>query len=203
MQVDIVFHPFVYALTGTAGIGRHYRIETDMDIHFLKCGSGTKVRHVADLMSTAARSVLLDAGALLFDPDGRLPRQELERALKLHCRIQGLYDLTICKLAVRFAALLPGAPFSDRRHLFYPMAGLRKDSFGEAAVEWRHLVSGEPRRTSLEQLAADAVQRMTTLFERMEAAGSLAAVLTDSPGENLLTGMHGACLSSAGSSVAG
>ena len=166
MQADIVFHPFVYALTGTAGIGRHYRLETDMDVHFLKGGTRLKVRLVADLMSPATRSILVDTCTLLFDPDSLLPRQELEHALKLHCRYQRLYNRTFCKLAVRLAALLAGAPFSDQRHLFYPLAGLREDRFGEEAVEWRHPVSGELRLTSLEQLADEAAQRITTLFER-------------------------------------
>lgn len=193
MQADIVFHPFVYALSGTAGIGRHYRIETDMDVYFLKGGTRPKVRHVADLMSPATRSTLVNACALLFDPDNRLPRHELERALKLHCRFQRLYNRTFWKLAVRLVALLAGSPFREQRHLFYPLAGLRESRFGEEAVEWRHPVSGELRRTTLGQLADEAVLRITSLFERIEAAGSLSVVLSDSPGENLLTGMHGAC----------
>jgi len=194
MQADIVFHPFVYALTGTARIGRHYRLETDMDVHFLKGGARLNVRHVADLMSPANRSTLVHTCALLFDPDGRLPRQELERALALHCRFQGLYNRTFCKLAVRLAALLAGGPFREQRHLFYPLKSLRKDRFGADAVEWRHPVSGELRRTSLEQLADETVQRITALFDRIETKGSMADALSDRPGENLLTGMHGACL---------
>jgi len=203
MQADIVFHPFVYALAGTAEIGRHYRLETDMDVHFLKSETGLKVRHVADLMSPATRSNLVGTCALLFDPDGRLPRQELERALKLHSRFQGLYNRTFCKLAVRLAALLAGAPFREQRHLFYPLKCLRKDRFGEDAVEWRHPFSGELRRTSLEQLADETVQRIATLFECIETKGSLADVLSASPGENLLTGMHGACLNATATTEAG
>jgi hypothetical protein len=194
MQADIVFHPFVYALTGTAGIGRHYRLETDMDVHFLTGGARLKVRHVADLMSPATRSILVDTCALLFDPDGRLHRQELERALALHCRFQGLYNRTFCKLAVRLAALLAGGPFREQRHLFYPLTCLRNDRFGEEAVEWRHPASGEERHTTLEQLAGETVQRIVTLFDRIETEGSLADAFSESPGENLLTGMHGACL---------
>jgi hypothetical protein len=46
----------------------------------------------------------------------------------------------------------------------------------------------------LEQLADETVQRIVTLFVSIETEGSLADALSDSPGENLLTGMHGACL---------
>jgi hypothetical protein len=195
MQADIVFHPFVYALTGTTGIGRHYRLETDMDVHFLRGGAQPAVQHVADLVSPATRPVLIDTCALLFDPRSQLPRQALEQALKHHCRFQGMYDRTLWKLAVGLASLLAGAPFREQRHLFYPLPGKCRVKYENNAVEWRHPVSGEPRRTSLEQLADDTVQRCTALFERLETEGSLAKVLTGSPGENLLTGMHGACLS--------
>jgi hypothetical protein len=203
MQADIVFHPFVYALTGTTAIGRHYRLETDMDIHFLKGNTRPKVRHVADLITPATRSILVDTCSLLFDPDSRLPRQKLEQALKLHCRLQGLYNRAFCKLAVKLAALLAGAPFREQRHLFYPLKCLRKDRFGEGVVEWRHPVNGELQRTSLEQLADETVLRIATLFERIEKKGSLADVLSNSPGENLLTGMHGACLIAIGNNGAG
>jgi hypothetical protein len=203
IQADIVFHPFVFALTGTAGIGRHYRLETDIDVFLLQSGNRPKVRHVADLMSPATRSILVNSCALLFDPDSRLPRKELERALKLHCCFQGLYNLTFCKLAVWLAALPTGSPFREKRHLFYPLAGQREDRFREEAVEWRHPVSGALRRTSLEQLAGDAVQRITMIFEQIEAVGSLAAALSNIPGENLLTGMHGTCLAAMESNMAG
>ena len=194
MQADIVFHPLVFALTGTAGIGRHYQLETELDLHFLQAGYRPARRHVAELMSPGTRVVLLDSCALLFDPTGSLPRQALDQGLNLHCRLQGLYDRSFWKLVVRLAALLAGAPFTDQRHLFYPLPGGRRASFAAEPLAWRHPVSGESRRTSIQQLADTAVQRMIFTFERIEEAGSLAPALTQNPGENLLTGMHGACL---------
>jgi len=194
MLVDIVFHPFVYALSGTTPIGRHYRLETGIDMHFLQSGARPAVRHVADLLTPSVRSTLIDCCALLFDPEGRLPRQSLEQALKQHCRFQRLYDRTFWKLAVRLAARLAGSPYSEQRHLFYPLAGEQETILDTQAVEWQHPVNGEPRQTTLEQLSDEAVQKIVNLFEQLEDAGSLTAALRDCPGENLLTGMHGACL---------
>lgn len=194
MQADIVFHPLVFALTGTAGTGRHYQLETELDLHFLHAGCRPARRHVAELMSPGTRSTLIDSLALLFDPTGSLPRQALEQGLNLHCRMQGLYDRTFWKLAVRLAALLAGAPFKNLRHLFYPLLGSRRDRLGASPLEWRHPVTGETHRTSISQLSDAAVQRMVATFERIDEAGSLAPALTQNPGENLLTGMHGACL---------
>lgn len=194
MQADIVFHPFVYALAGTTESGRHFRIETDMDIYFLKSGTGPNIKLVANLISPATRLTLIDTCALLFDPDSLLPRKELERALRLHSHFQGLYDRSFWKLAVNLAALLAGTPYREQRHLFYPLTSRHNTSFAEETVEWRHPFSGELRRTSLDLLADETVQRTTALFKCIDSAGSLADVLTCSPGENLLTGIHGACL---------
>ena len=203
MQADIVFHPLVYALAPGSGMGVHYRVETDIDCHFLRLGSRPAVKRLSQLLAAAPRDVLLDAAALLFDRDGLLPRAVLEQALRQHCRYQGLYDRTFWKLAVSGAALLPGSPLREQRHLFYPLAGHRVGRFAVGrTVEWRHPVSGETQRTSLDGLADEAVRRTVATFRRIEQAGTLAAALTLHPGENLLTGMHGACLSAMKSDVA-
>jgi hypothetical protein len=194
IQADIVFHPFVYALTGTSEISRHYKLETDIDVCFLQSGEIPPIRRMADLMSPFTRTILLDTSALIFDPDNQLPRQALEHVLNLHCRFQGMYDHTFWKLLVTLLARLTGTPFSEQRNLFYPLKNPPDVIFGENAVEWRHPVSGELRRTSLEQLAKEVVQRVTELFECIEAAGSLAVGLNKRPGENLLTGLLGVCL---------
>jgi hypothetical protein len=194
MQADIVFHPFVYALTGTDGLGPHYRFETDMDLYFLQRGGIPAVHRLAELVTPATRPTLIDCCALLFDTEGRLPRQALEKALQHHCRFQGLYDRTFWKLAVRAAAFLAGHPYREQRHLFYPLSPSVDSRFRDDAVEWRHPVSAESRRDSLDQLAEETVGRIRATFEQIEAAGSLAEALVRHPGENLLTGMHGACL---------
>jgi hypothetical protein len=194
MLADITFHPFVYARTGTERIGRHYQLETDMDVHFLNSGAVPPVRLVSTLVSPLTRPILIETCALLFDPDSALPRRALEHALDLHCRVQGMYDRIFWKLAVQLTALLAGAPFTEQRHLFYPLSSTQADRFGAESIEWQHPVSGELRLTSLEQLADEAVGRMVSLYELIESSGSLSTALESRPGENLLTGLHGASL---------
>jgi hypothetical protein len=191
---DIVFHPYVYALTGAAGIGRHYQIETGIDVHFLQTGVKPAVRHVSGLINPDTRDTLVSTSALLFDPTGTLPRPVLEQALSLHCRLQSMYDKAFWKLAVRLLAIAKGSPFREQRHLFYPLS--RSHTVGGIATNpqrWRHPVSGELHTSTLEELASKAVQRIISLFTLIEAGGSLAVALTNSPGENLLTGLHGVC----------
>jgi hypothetical protein len=194
IAVDIVFHPFVFARAGTAGIGQHYRIETEIDVCLLRAGAIPPVRRVSDLLSLDTRDTLVCACTLLFDPDTTLPRPALEKAMTLHGRFQALYDSAFWKLAVRVLSVIKGSPFRDHRHLFYPLTNASACCIEAGSVPWRHPVSGEERNTTLEQLADDAVRRIAALFEQIETTGSLASVLRSQPGENLLTGMHTACL---------
>jgi hypothetical protein len=194
IETDIIFHPFVYALAESAGIGRHYQIETEIDCYFLRNGTISANKHLADLIHSDAQETLVDACALLFDPDNTLPRPALELALSLHCRFQSMYDNTFWKLAVRIIAMVIDSPLREQRHLFYPMscssAPIRIEN---SALGWRHSVSGELQHRTLDELLNEVVRRTTVLFTLIEEKGSLTAALLDNPGENLLTGLHGVC----------
>ena len=72
MEVDIVFHPFVFALGGTGDIGPHYRMETALDVHFLVNGVIPPVWRLDALMTPDIRNELVRACVLLFDPKGEL-----------------------------------------------------------------------------------------------------------------------------------
>jgi hypothetical protein len=192
IETDIVFHPFVFALTGAAGIGRHYQIETDIDCCFLRSGMIPAITQMSDMISPDTRDTIISACALLFDPTGSLPRPVLEQALAEHCRVQTMYDKFFWKLAVRLLATIKGAPYRNQQHLFYPLLLSSGGTFNaDRVVEWQHPASGEQQHGSLAELAGEAVQRTTRLFVRIEETGSLAAALGNSPAENMLTGLHG------------
>ena len=191
MEADVALHPYVYAATGSAGIGEHYRLETAIDVRFVRDGSAPVQRRLDRLLDAGTREVLVSAAGLLFDPEGELPRQVLERSLQLHCRFQSMYNRTFWKMAVRLLARLCGAPFQEQRHLFYPLRGFAKGMIDERDNGWRHPETGELKSASLDDLASQAVERTVQLFLRIEADGSLAAALATLPGANLLTGLHG------------
>lgn len=190
MQADIVFHPYVFAKSGTKDIGRHYRVETAIDCHFLRQGAVLPAKRLDSLMTPAIRSELVTAGSHLFDPEGRLPRRSLEQALEFHCRIQALYDATFWKLAARLLACLPVPLFRHSRHLFHPLVRSRMHP-NETSGTWHHPVTGERRTETPDDLAEEAVRRTVALFGRIDAQGGMKGVLGAPPGENLLTGLHG------------
>ncbi len=193
MQADMVFHPYVFALSGVNAIGRHYRLETAIDVYFLRPGVTPPVRRMTHLVTPLTAPLLTDAMAMLFDPDGRLPRAALERALALHCRFQGMYDVTAWKIAALILGCLPGSPFKEQRQLFYPLRahGPRHRAMIDSVTRWNHPVSGAASNASLDDLAEEAVSRTLALFRRVEESASLAAALSDPPGANLLTGRYG------------
>ena len=191
IQGDICFHPFVFALTGAAGIGGHYRIETDIDCHFLHNGTISAKKHLADILTVEARKTLACVATLLFDPAGWLPPTAFELAIAAHCRLQAMYDSMFWTWVVKLLAITNGSPYQEQRHLFYPLFGRTSSSFDDSSRQWQHPVSGEQQHSTLEELADRAVQRSIALFRRIEETGTLTAALHRHPGENLLTGQHG------------
>ena len=192
MEADMALHPFVYAATGNAGIGEHYRMETGIDVHFLQLGAAPAHRRLDRLLCASSKEAMLTAAGFLFDPEGELPRRALEHSLALHCRFQARYDRLFWKLAVRVLGRVCGSPFSEQLHLFYPLRASREGMIGAGGnSKWRHPESGEMKRTSLDDLAREAVERTAAIFRRIEAAGTFAAALDTHPGANLLTGLHG------------
>lgn len=194
MQADMVFHPWVYAASGTHDIGRHYRLETALDVHFLaSTDDDPPARRLARLITPETGALLIDAMAVLFDPEGRLPRSALERALGLHCRFQGMYGRTCWKIAALVLGAILGSPFREQRHLFYPLdpTGSRHRALIDSIGRWRHPVTGEASSATPDDLAEEAVERSAALFRRVEESGSLAGALHDPPGANLLTGLYG------------
>ncbi|HJV66794.1 MAG TPA: zinc dependent phospholipase C family protein [Geomonas sp.] len=192
VEADIALHPYVYAATGQAGIGEHYRIETAIDVHFLRTAAPGTQRRLDRLLCPATRKVMASAAAQLFDPEGTLPSAAHERAVELHCRFQAMYDRLLWKIAVRLLARIMGSPYREQRHLFYPLRGRwGAGKLPAAAGSWRHPENGESKKTGIDELAREAVERMVRVFGRIEKAGNLAAALASPPGANLLTGLHG------------
>jgi len=190
MQADIVFHPFVYAHSGVGDMGRHYHVETALDCLFSRQGIHFPAQRLDALVTPAILAELVTASALLFDPEGELPRQALEQALGLHCRVQAMYDNTFWKLAARLLACLPAPLLRHARHLFYPLTRSGGDP-AELSGTWRHPATGEVRSETPDDLAQEAVRRTVTLFERIGQRCRLADALNTPPGENLLTGLYG------------
>lgn len=188
MQADIVFHPFVYAHSGTVNLAAHYRLETAIDMSFLTKGIVPPVKRLDMLIDPAARETLITACVLLFDPEGTLSRGDIETAVKLHCRFQARYGNLFWKMAARLLGRLNIGRIGQRQHLFYPLiSGTADMKLPEGT--WRHPINGELREESVDDLAETAVRRTVDFFAKVSEEGFDALLAPD--GENLLTGQSG------------
>lgn len=198
MLADGIVHPFVYARCGSGDLGRHYRLETDIDCHIVMQGRSSFGRRLIHLVRPERRGLLSDLLAMLFDPAETLPREALEQALTLHCRLQAGYAAPFWQAATSCLAALPVHFFRRNRELFYPLSGAAVRGAACAAPRpWRHPATGREEHATLDELLAAAVTAMATCFERIERAGSLAGALQEPPGVNLLTGISGVRLADA------
>ena len=190
MQADIILHPFVYARSGTGEIAGHYRIETSIDMYFQAKGIVPPVKRLDELVTPETGGTLLETCSLLFDPDQTLPPRSMNKALRLHCHFQALYGSMFWRIAARILGRLNIARIRQQQHLFYPVfAG--KTELNLLEGKWRHPVTGEIREESVDNLAERAVLRTVDLIEKTAESGLLGASLAITPGENLLTGLHG------------
>ena len=192
MQADMAFHPYIFALTGIDNIGRHYQLETNIDMYLTSKCLQPPVNKLYDLVTAETEQTIVSAAEILFSTASELPRTAISKALKLHCRFQSMYSKTFWKLVVNLLGAFLGKPYSQQRHLFYPMELFGKKDFNQMTetVQWEHPVTGEVKKTKIDDLVEDAVNGTVEVFRRIEVDKSLVAALVDPPGCNLLTGMY-------------
>ncbi len=186
IEVDSIFHPFVYAQAGQ-NQGRHYRVETDLDLWLLHHGQRPPVLTLQDLMTDASHNAACRMLAGIFDPGGLLPAQSIDEALQQHARLQARYGSAGWQLLARILGLLPGTPFHHWQHLFYP-SNWQAGRAVQWPRHWQHPGTGNQRGDTPEGLMTEAISRITTLLRNVDDCGMTAA-LRKQPGENLLTGL--------------
>lgn len=191
MIADSVFHPYVYALTGMDDIGRHYQMETDIDVYFLQNNSSWRIKRMKDIITPATENTLVSVAEHLFVPSGELPRQAVSKALSLHMQFQSMYSNVFWKPTAILLGAIFGTPFSQQRHLFYPLFPIQvnNQTLSVLNCEWKHPVSGEIKKETINDLAEEVIRQTVAVFKRIETMQSLGAALCDPPGSNLLTGM--------------
>jgi len=187
IETDIVFHPFVYALSGN-DLGRHYRVETNLDLWLLNSGRRPPELELRELMTEESASAAATVLAGVFDPQALLPAADIADALRQHTHIQARYGDSGWQLLARLLGLLPGTPFHRWQHLFYPLFSWRKGRPIPWPTRWIHPVSGNERGDTPQGLLIEALTRITNLLRAVDEHG-LTTAFRKQPGENLLTGL--------------
>jgi hypothetical protein len=187
IETDIVFHPFVYALAGN-DLGRHYRVETDLDLWLLHSNRRPPELELRELMTEEPANAAATVLAGVFDPQATLPADTITEALQQHARIQGRYGAGGWHLLARLLGCIPGTPFNRWQHLFYPLFNWRKGRAIQWPTRWNHPSSQSERGDTPHGLLLEALSRTSSLLRSVDESG-LIATLRKQPGENLLTGL--------------
>ncbi len=187
IEADIAFHPFVYALAGD-DIGRHYQVETDLDLWLLHRGQCPPVLELDELLDDDTRKAADAVMAGVFDPQALLPAESRAEALHHHAQCQARYGSPLWQILARLLGILPGTPFHRWQHLFYPYFLWQQGRAICWPQRWIHPANAIERGDSPEGLAEEAITRITSLLRRVDDEG-LAAALRKQNGENLLTGL--------------
>lgn len=187
IETDIVFHPFVYALSGN-DLGRHYRVETDLDLWLLHSNRRPPELELRELMTEETVDAAATVLAGVFDPQTLLPAAIIADALRRHAVIQARYGSIPWQLLARLLGLLPGTPFHRWQHLFYPVFNWRQGRPVQWPARWNHPTNGNERGDTPQGLLIEALSRITDLLRAVDEHG-LATALRKQPGENLLTGL--------------
>lgn len=187
IETDVVFHPFVYALSGN-DLGRHYRVETDLDLWLLHSGRQPPELELNELLSEETTAAAATVLAGVFDPQAILTAATIDEALRQHVLIQARYGSAGWQLLSRLLGLLPGTPFHRWQHLFYPLFSWRKGRPIQWPTRWNHPVNGGERGDTPQGLLTEALTRIASLLRTADESG-IRAALRKQPGENLLTGL--------------
>lgn len=186
IEADIAFHPLVYALSGD-DIGRHYGVETDLDLWLLATTGSPPVLRLRSLLDSRARNAACTVAAGIFDPDETLGPAAIDRALALHALIQGMYGSIGWQALAWCLALLPVPFLRSNQRLFYPLCW-RQGRMKLWPALWHDPVTGRDQNEQPRQLLTHCLERIGLLLTAADRQG-LAAAFRQQPGEHLLTGL--------------
>ena len=165
MISDIVFHPFVLYYSGSDS-RRHLKFEALLDCYFYQKKIIENRKSVSDILRavTSNRDDLLRWMALFFDIPFTL-RAELEKTLKRHGKIQNLFSKKCACLTLSLLAYIQPDKYKDHKNLFY-MDGLNcYTPFFHSGFTYRHPVTGEEFKSSINQLTEEMIQKTNRMFQ--------------------------------------
>jgi len=201
IQADAVFHPLVYFFSGK-GIAdkkeraRHHILESYLDLYFKeRLGAPNK-----GLFSEVIKQIemeekaFLEVLANLFSLDRKSGINMIKKALKMNSLIQGLFDKNLPRILLQFLNFFPGMDLNDSISHFYPHPKPIPGTMFLHPFDYRHPVTGQKSKISVDELAEQTVQRILEVFDVVEkhygSKKPLSEAFLQLTGPNLYTGLE-------------
>ena len=201
IQADAAFHPLVYYFSGK-GIAdkkeraHHHILESYLDLYFKeRLGTPNK-----GLFSEVIKQVEMEEKAFLevlvnlFSLDRKSGVNMIKKALKMNSLIQGLFDKNLPRILLQFLNLFPGMDLSDSISHFYPHPKPVPGTMFLHPFDYRHPVTGQKSKVSVDGLAEQTVQRILEVFGVVEkhygSKKPLSEAFLQLTGPNLYTGLE-------------
>lgn len=201
IQADAAFHPLVYYFSGKETAdkkerARHHILESYLDLYFKeRLGTPNK-----GLFSEVIKQIemeekaFLEVLANLFSLDRKSGINMIKKALKMNSLIQGLFDKNLPRILLQFLNVLPGMDLSDSISHFYPHPKPVPGTMFLHPFDYRHPVTGQKLKVSVDELAEQTVQRILEVFDVVEkhygSKKSLSEAFLRLTGPNLYTGLE-------------
>jgi hypothetical protein len=200
IQADAVFHPFVYYFSGKGIADKkeracHHTLEAYLDLYFKE---GFEI-HNKGLFSEVVKQIEMEENAFrevlttLFALERKSGMNMIKKAIKMNSFIQGLFDKNFPRILLQFLNFFPGMDLCDSISHFYPHPKPLPGIMFLHPFAYRHPVTGQKLKTSVDELAEQTVQQILEVFGVIEKncsrKDSLAEVLRGLIGPNLYTGL--------------
>ena len=189
---DSVFHPFVFYYCGH-DMKKHYRLETYIDLYFMSLNN-EKFKSFKKILKGVETDIETISAfmSLYFSRESNLNQNLYRKSLHQHALIQNAWFKPLARKTGRGVSLIPGINLNDKIELFYPSK--LKNKIFQAEYSYRNPVTGEKKRTTIAELAEEAVKRITHLLQELgefDDPEKLSQYLFSITGPNPLTGIEG------------
>jgi hypothetical protein len=189
---DSVFHPFVFYYCGH-DTQKHYRLETYIDLYFMSLYK-EKFKSFRKILKNVETDIetVSDFMSLYFDRESSLKKNSYRKSLHQHALIQNAWFKPLLRKTSRGFNLIPGINLNQKLELFYP-SGLKNKIFQDE-YSYRDPVTGEKKRTTITDLAEEAIRRITIILQGLDEISNpekISKYLLSIKGPNPLTGIEG------------
>ncbi len=168
---DTTLHPLVYFLSGNK-TSAHHTIETLIDRWFMEERNLFIPEKVAPLLRhLPVKEKVFYSWVLSFFNLSEDYLKDLKKTIRRHGLIQSLFHKIWIRSFLSRLSDIMGKKWQNQVSLFYPKEINTELPLFSEEIPYRHPVTGESRKTTLQKIIAESVETGLRLFNQLESTG--------------------------------